>query len=345
MVEVTKLCAKEEFEKLRSSLVKAFQSSHINFLIGSGASDPAIPLAGCIEQRINDAVAANQSEAEKLKYDFLIDIQNATLATLYGENQDKSKDVIKNYVVFLATLEYILAKRNNHVLPRRANIFTTNYDLFIEKASEDRGYLLVNDGFQRASGLSTKLRYDTGNFFTSTFHTGNLYDYRAEIPSVSLLKLHGSLSWRYTEERIEFNEDLRRLVKTDRQEDQNDFLKTSGLIFPERRKFQDTVLVEVYYDLLRIYLNALERENSLLIVFGFSFADKHIYDITCRALKNPTLKAYVFAYSTTEGNRFAKCFNGFNNVEIIMPSGLDSRIEFSCFNKCLQGLPIEEDRK
>ncbi len=46
-----------------------------------------------------------------------------------------------------------------------------------------------------------------------------------------------------------------------------------------------------YYELLRIYNNELDREGTLLVSFGFSFGDKHILDITRRALKNPTLRA------------------------------------------------------
>lgn len=49
-------------------LEKAFQSANINFLIGSGASLPAIQLAKDIEQDINDLLnAGKEDEARKKK--------------------------------------------------------------------------------------------------------------------------------------------------------------------------------------------------------------------------------------------------------------------------------------
>ena len=43
--------------------------------------------------------------------------------------------------------------------------------------------------------------------------------------------------------------------------------------------------------------NELEKENSVLFVMGFSFADEHIAEITLRLAKsNPTLTILIFAY-------------------------------------------------
>ena len=62
--------------------------------------------------------------------------------------------------------------------------------------------------------------------------------------------------------------------------------------------FEETTLKYSYYELLRMYSNNLERENSVLIVSGFSFADEHICKITTRVAKsNPTLLILVFAYN------------------------------------------------
>ena len=40
----------------------------------------------------------------------------------------------------------------------------------------------------------------------------------------------------------------------------------------------------------------LEKRDSVLIVFGFSFADEHILEIVRRSLVNPYLKMYVICY-------------------------------------------------
>ncbi len=336
MAILTCLGSSDKKKDFKTRLCKAIQSSHINFLIGSGASFPVIPLAGGIEKEIDNLNGSSDAppvRAKKKKYEFLVDIQNATIDSI--DSADESSATLENYRNFLGAIEDILAKRNNPLLPRKANLFTTNYDLLIEKASEDRRHLILNDGFTRASSFPIKLKYDTGNFFTSTYNMGNLYNYRVEIPSLNLLKLHGSLSWKYECNDIEFNLSLSKLKKNICEDDVERLLNEFAVIFPERGKHKDTVLTQVYYDLLRIYSNALEKENSLLLVFGFSFADEHIYGITRRALKNPTLQTYVFAYTKEDGDNFKALFESFNNVEIVVPSGSCSNIDFGCFNSCL----------
>ena len=256
-----------------------------------------------------------------------------------GENPDKYESVLTYYRDLLSTIERILAKRNNYLLPRQANVFTTNYDLLLEKAGEERGHPLINDGFRRVSALETGLTYSADNFFVSTFHTGNLYSYRTELPSINLLKLHGSLSWQNSHKHIQFNESLQKLKEAACEQSVHQYLKDAAVIFPERGKFAATILTDVYYTLLRMYFNSLERENSLLLVFGFSFADEHIYDITCRALRNPTLHLLIFAYSESDRATFEDKFSRFNNVEIVRPGRSDEYIDFAKINDYINVLP------
>ena len=55
--------------------------------------------------------------------------------------------------------------------------------------------------------------------------------------------------------------------------------------------------------------NELEKQNALLLSFGFSFADEHIYTIIERTLKiNPTLTLILFAYSQEDLDKFANLF-------------------------------------
>ena len=78
-----------------------------------------------------------------------------------------------------------------------------------------------------------------------------------------------------------------------------------------------------FYELMRIYANALEKENAILFVAGFSFADEHIASITKRAAdRNPTLQIVIFAFSNDEEDSFKTklCINSLclnNNITII----------------------------
>ncbi len=73
------------------------------------------------------------------------------------------------------------------------------------------------------------------------------------------------------------------------------------IVNPTKRKFKETVLDLHFYELMRMYSNAIEKENSILFVQGFSFADEHISQITLRAADtNPTLLIIVFAHNKEE---------------------------------------------
>jgi uncharacterized protein YlbG (UPF0298 family) len=70
------------------------------------------------------------------------------------------------------------------------------------------------------------------------------------------------------------------------------------IVNPTKHKFHSTTINQIYYELLRIYSNELEKENTVLFALGFSFSDEHIREITIRALNsNPTLIVYIFAYN------------------------------------------------
>lgn len=91
------------------------------------------------------------------------------------------------------------------------------------------------------------------------------------------------------------------------------------MINPTKDKFRDTTSNFYFYELLRMYANHLEKENSVLFVLGFSFADEHIKEITKRVLKsNPTLIIVIFC---KKGDKewFTNMFNDANNVVCLSP--------------------------
>ncbi|MGH2509214.1 MAG: SIR2 family protein, partial [Ktedonobacteraceae bacterium] len=110
-----------------------------------------------------------------------------------------------------------------------------------------------------------------------------------------------------------------------------------AVVLPQAAKFRETLMDRTYYDLLRIYANSLDRENTVLITFGFSFGDEHIRDITMRALKNPTLRLMIFAFNSAARDSFAKMFQQYSNVEIVA-RGDEEELHFDCFNELLSDL-------
>ena len=313
---------------------KAVQSANLNFLIGSGCSDPAIKPLGDIEKEIQEKIDNDQgNEAEELIFDFLKPFVESTKALIKNSLNREQSTTLNNYKEFIGAISKILFERKSNILHKQATIFSTNYDLFIEKTTEQfNNSLLINDGFKRTPSLSNKFIFATAEFFNTVYNTGNLFNYQVQVPSINLVKLHGSLNWQIENENIIHS--LKYLTKAERLKDSTDteliteFNNLFAIVLPRNDKFKETLLNQIYYDLLRIYANELDKENTLLIAEGFSFADKHIFEITKRALKNPTLKVIVFCFENDPSEYIDK-FSSNNNVEIVFSE--NEKINFEKF--------------
>jgi hypothetical protein len=326
-------------EDVRKNLARSIQSANLNFLIGSGASYPAIPTAGAVEAKIASLLeGGNEDAAYLMLYEFLATIQAPTNSLIAVANDPKNATTVANYSEFLEVLEAILSERRTSLLPKQATIFTTNYDLFIEQASVSHSPMRLNDGFSRVPSLTGRAEFSSRNFFTTTSSTGNLYNYKVDIPSINLIKLHGSLSWKKDGDYVLFSvQDIPLLSVDKTAAEVKKFVDGYAVVLPEAKKFHTTLMDSTYYELLRIYNNELDREGTLLISFGFSFGDSHILDITKRALKNPTLKLVAFAFGDTDRETLLKKFDDCNNVDIIGPAPTKN-IDFACFNGILQSI-------
>ena len=94
------------------------------------------------------------------------------------------------------------------------------------------------------------------------------------------------------------------------------------MINPRKAKFRETVLDLHFYELMRLYANALEKPTTCLFAMGFSFADEHIAQITRRAVaSNPTLLVIIFAYNDGAKAAIQKCIgkSNHNNIIILSP--------------------------
>lgn len=324
-------------DDIEHALTRCLQSAHINYLVGAGASFPAVPVAGSVEQEIANLFEANQEqEARERLYGFLAGVQQPTNDLIAGAANAENTQTVKNYADYIGIIETILTERRTNLLPKQATVFSTNYDLFVEKAALGYPALRLNDGFVRVPSLDGRMEYASRSFFTTTSNTGNLYSYKVDIPCVNLVKLHGSLSWNKDGENILFSVAQKTLLPEERTPEQvKEFVESYAVVLPQTTKFRTTLMDSTYYELLRIYANELDRENALLIAFGFSFGDDHVLKITKRALKNPTLKLIAFAFNDADRQAFETRFDGYNNVDVIAPDE-NAQIDFPAFNGLLR---------
>jgi hypothetical protein len=258
-----------------------------------------------------------------------------------------------------------LLKRKTTLLNKQANVFTTNIDIFFEKALEDAS-LEFNDGFKGRFNPTFSLSNFKKSYFKKSLH----YDNTSEIPVFNLLKVHGSLNWRATENEITLSKlsivnriqqkvniteglvDIDDSIKSikeviDDVEEIDDYSQIDyflnlyeklPIVNPTKEKFKHTLLNHTYYELLRIYSNELEKENTILFVLGFSFADEHIKEITFRALNsNPTMICYIVAYDETAKDEIESSLDlgklRYDNIRFIYPNEDESEYTFSEINK------------
>ena len=305
------------------------QSGRLNFLIGSGLSVPYLGILGNTEQeleRIRNAEYNNEAERLAAKdniikayFDSCISPNHELRRNLPPDNDFQG--VLQNYKSLLHNInKIILLRQNNLLLSKQVNLFTTNFDIFLEKSLEEQK-LEFNDGF---SGTLDPC-FDLSNFKKSLYKTSQHYDNKSEVPMFNLFKLHGSLTWRFDGDVIKLDGNLSGLESAKADKEKLDIIP---IINPTKEKFKSTTLNYTYYELLRMFSNELERENSVLFVMGFSFADEHIREIVIRSINaNPTLIVYIFAYDTNAVTQIKKhldyesSFPKNNNLKIITPFG------------------------
>lgn len=174
-------------------------------------------------------------------------------------------------------LDKITARKANE---SRVQLFTTNYDTLFEQAAQRGGYVVI-DGFSFS--------------FPRTF-SGRYFDYdivqreqtriKGEESFVSkvfhLYKMHGSLTWEQNEQGM-----IQQVNTTE----------TPLIVYPASDKYESSY-EQPYFEMMSRFQQALRRENTLLIVLGFGFRDKHIQNVILEAVnQNPSFQLVIVNYN------------------------------------------------
>lgn len=309
------------------------QDSNLNFLFGSGLSAGYLSTLNTVEKDITEAhkiIDETKKNAELAKnysiyFKDVIEKNTHLLPTSSPPPLDAEKidSVLKSYQTFFEKLRELLFHRKSTILNKQANVFTTNIDAFMEIALDKIG-LEYNDGF---IGKFSPL-FSSSNFKKIYSQKSQHFNNESEIPSLNIIKLHGSLTWEATDgNHITFSSQFNQIKRVSKSIGTSDFTGEFNklcIVNPSKEKFKDTLLNQNYYDLLRLYSNELEKENSSLFVMGFSFADEHIRELTIRvANSNPTLIIYIFTYNDQSTSDLESLFSGANiknkNIILIIP--------------------------
>ena len=358
-------------------LRNALSCGHINVLLGSGFSAGVVPT---LEGRESWFRAVEEKKFESSSND----VWESALRLLKAEYFRsvmlplETKAPASDQVDALRSLIGLVRDRGTTTIPKRINLFTTNYDPLIERAL-DRCSASYNDGFVGREHP----RFDSSAYSRLQYEQSLFMEYKAQVATANFIKPHGSLTWRRDGEGVMYSnpgdtlqaclsgcEDIRTLsvldsvrdlVMNDCDESSLDDLECHALwlsteekelltrfeeqydstlciVNPTKKKFGVTVLERYYYDLLRIYANELDRNNALLLVFGFSFADEHIRDLTVRAARsNPKLLIFISCYKADDADSYEDRFADCDNVILLVPKG-DMKLGLDVFARGLSCL-------
>ena len=313
-------------------------TKNLNILIGSGVSNPAIPLMSYFTKdengiSVSKDIANKNLEKHILDVSSFLPFDHNDRIKYFVEKMDKQIlysakyfTKLKNYTAFEICIDFVLERyvrflekvitllyiSNSRTVSKNVNIFTTNYDLFIERALD---LLMKNDNFifnDGSNGYFYKV-LDSSNYNKSVAYRGLNENYLNELPSISLIKPHGSMNW----EKGENNQILIRPYTVN----QPVVVRPTGL------EGQETYLNNHFHDMLRVFQLELDKPQTVLIVVGFSFQDDHIAKMVRRSLKNPELMTYIFCYSDSDYEVIKKNLSLDNiprNLQIVIPSALES---------------------
>lgn len=272
MQEYNLQCDKDARTLIIGKMQRMFSSSNINVLIGSAFSLPYLKTLKDIEKRLSDAIESGDKKQEYIiKQEFF----EQSIAPVLGIDFEGTDFVDKR--TFIKLLTDIVALRETSIVHKVINVFTTNYDNLIENALE-MNRVDYFDGFEGRINP----RFSTANYGKLICKQTELSGRLSEVVSVNLFKIHGSLFWKEEKGEICFEDFNRKLVDISLAADQDEFLESYSklaIINPEKNKFNSTVMNSNYYDQIRMFANELERQNTILLAFGFSFADEHILQI------------------------------------------------------------------
>lgn len=190
-------------------------------------------------------------------------------------------DPLRAHRTFLSRI--VRSRRSNLPRPR---IFTTNYDLVIERALDELGFPYI-DGFSGTVDRRLNLAYYGLDFHRVEMTTQTVVA-RAD-GALYLHKVHGSLNWRSAIER----DPLTGLESLEVRQSSDGTCDDLVLIYPTAAKESDS-LAYPYSDLLRLLGDAVQQEDTAILAVGYGFADPHINRLLLRSLaSNPALNVFV----------------------------------------------------
>lgn len=215
------------------------------------------------------------------------DTHKTTIREQYSDDSNLQK---KPYYYHEAFIKKLLQRPNNL---KRANLFTTNYDMAFDYALDNLGVHYIN-GFMGVHNRCFRPEvYDYDIYYPGQSVSGKVH--RAE-KVLRYYKMHGSLSWVATESSPSNVYGIQEKTMDGSFEPQID---KQIMIYPCVSKKTFTLDLP-YSELFRQFAQAITQPQSVLFCIGYSFFDEHINDIIYQALSIPSFTLVIANFKINE---------------------------------------------
>lgn len=259
-----------------------------------------LEILGSGDDKYNERAATLREKITDVLSSFAINILNGEyeLLTAKKELREEAYDYL---VSFLMSFSSRTGTRD------RLNIFTTNYDRFIEAGAEVAGMHLLDRFVGSLAPIFRSSRLDLDMHYNPPGIRG---EPRYLEGVAHFTKLHGSVDW------VEYDKNIRRIGMPFGAKRLIPYIRAGGLdpasamqlmIYPNSAKDRETAAFP-YVDLFRDFAAASCRPNHTLIAFGYSFGDEHINRVIEDMLTIPSTHLVIIAFNDPL-NRIIKTYD------------------------------------
>lgn len=249
---------------------------------------------------VKDTGKSTKEKTDALKTDLETIFKNFATTILQGENGLITADEEKLETAFNYLVSFLMSFASRTGTRDRLQIFTTNYDRYIEAGAEVAGLHLIDRFIGTLAPIFRSSRLDIDMHYNPPGIRG---EPRYLEGVARFTKLHGSVDW------INTGKNIRRIGVPLGAESIEPYLAAPGLvgvdalqlmIYPNSAKDRETAAYP-YVELFRDFAASVCRPNSTLICFGYSFGDEHINRVIEDMLTIPSTHLVIIAYNDLLG--------------------------------------------
>lgn len=196
----------------------------------------------------------------------------------------------KGILAFNLLKSFILSFTSRAASRERLNLFTTNYDRFIELACDETGVLLLDRFRGKIQPIFRNTRLELDYHYNPPGIRG---EPRYVEGVARITKLHGSIDWKFTGEKI-----IKSLLPFGAEDTHPEIPKNvteQVVIYPNSSKDIETAFYP-YAELFRDFSSAICQPNSVIITYGYGFGDSHINRVIEDMLTIPSTHLVVIAW-------------------------------------------------